>query len=106
MARTKVSGKMDRNWLQKIGKSSKITDTVRSTWQETKHVAEANIDILGYRTGEPFYHYGGRRPTVSTSSTVWGATGTIWAESPMARTRLDSLDDAAETVDLRLNKRR
>ena len=105
MAKSKVTGKMTRNWLSKIGKSDQVTNVVEEGRVRTKTVAEAKVNARGYDTGPNYYHFGSRKASTG-QQTKWSATGLIWAESPMARKDLELLDAAADTVDLRLKKRR
>ena len=105
MAKSKVTGKMTRNWLSKIGKSSKVTNVVEEARVRTKTVAEAKVNAQGYDTGPGYYHFGSRKASTG-QQTKWSATGLIWCESPMARKQVEILDAAADTVDLRFKKRR
>ena len=105
MARSKVTGKMQRNWLSKIGKSTPVTNAVDEARARTKTVAEAKVNAQGYDTGPGYYHFGSRKASTG-QQTKWSATGLIWCESPMARKQVELLDTAADTVDLRLKKRR
>lgn len=105
MAKSRVTGKMTRNWLSEIGKSASVTNAVDEDRVRTKTVAEAKVNARGYNTGPGYYHYGSRKASTG-QQTKWSATGLIWAESPMARKDLELLDAAADTVDLRLKKRR
>lgn len=105
MAKSRVTGKMQRNWLSKIGKSNKVTNVVEEARVRTKTVAEAKVNAQGYDTGPGYYHYGARKASTG-QQTKWSATGLIWCESPMARKQVELLDTAADTVDLRLKKKR
>ena len=105
MATSKVTGKMTRNWLSKIGKSNKVTNVVEEARVRTKTVAEAKVNAQGYDTGPGYYHFGSRKASAG-QQTKWSATGLIWCESPMARKQVELLDTAAATVDLRFKKRR
>lgn len=105
MAKSKVTGKMTRNWLSKIGKSDQVTNVVEECRVRTKTVAEAKVNARGYDTGPNYYHFGSRKASTG-QQTKWSATGLIWCESPMARKQVALLDSAADTVDLRLKKRR
>lgn len=105
MAKSKVTGKMTRDWLSKIGKSNKVTNVVEEARVRTKTVAEAKVNAQGYDTGPGYYHFGSRKASTG-QQTKWSATGLIWCESPMARKQVELLDTAADTVDLRFKKRR
>ena len=102
--RSTVSGKMQPNWLSKIGKSRSVTDAVDSSRARTKQLAEAKVQARGYKTGPGFYHFGSKKASTG-QSTRWSATGLIWCESPMARKHTELLDSAAAASELRLKKR-
>ena len=88
MTKIKVSGGMDKNWIQKVRNSSAANYAVEREYRKVKDLAERKSKAAvksGFK-----HHYGSKKLSGS-----WGDTWLIWGMSPVARKRTEILKRSA-----------